>query len=209
MVQQWLCDRHSYVMSGKRLADFTHWVNNQPGGEAKVFSLHGIDVNFEMKDIESLELEVDVYPPADTSASQASTSTTGTTTAVATLPPRRRYQLLNNNNDPFLPDRMNLNFHREGSTGKEMHIDKYYHGNVHEWDQNPPTPLQLALRAVKLSFIFGPVITTSWLAMISKPFRRGIWYKWISNCLATSGAAFIKYVELFWFLKLNLDSASY
>jgi hypothetical protein len=197
MVQQLLCDRLSYVLSGRRMVDFTHWVNNQPGGEAKVFSLHGVDVNFEMGEIKNMELEVDLYTPRLVTTKQ------------------RHQQLIsqsnyhNNNKDPFLPDRMNLNFHRQGdvqgqqslalpsssssATATEpQHIDKYYHGNVHEWDQNPPTPLQLALRAVKLSFVFGPVITTSWMALISKPFRRNIWYKWISNCLATSGAAFIK-----------------
>lgn len=189
MVQQWLCDRHSYVISGRRMADFASWVNSQPGGEAKVFSLHGVDVNFEIDDIKSMELEVDLY------------STT-------TSPSTKRQNPIGsqmNSNDPFLPDRMNLNFHRDGSFDTTSsspsslavapsHVDRYYRGSVHEWEQNPPTPLQLALRAVKLSFVFGPVISTSWLAVISKSFRQNIWYKWISNCLATSGAAFIKYV---------------
>jgi hypothetical protein len=78
-VQKSLCDRFEYVLKGKRMADFHTWVQEQ-GGEPKVFSMHGIDVNFEMDDIENMELDINIVPVA------------------AKLRP----------SDPFLPDRLNL-----------------------------------------------------------------------------------------------------
>jgi aarF domain-containing kinase len=161
--------------------------------------MHGVDVNFEMDELSNMELEIEVYP---LTASQNGGSSTS-------LIPRRNRQY-----DPFLPDRMNLNIGHEIVTPSTAMIESskevahvvnnnnrnsqaalahFYRGSVHDWDSTPPTALQLALRAVKLSIVFAPVITTSWLAVLSSKFRRGVWYKWISNCLASGGAAFIKY----------------
>jgi predicted unusual protein kinase regulating ubiquinone biosynthesis (AarF/ABC1/UbiB family) len=172
-----LCDRHEYVVAGHRQSDFTDWVRGQ-GGEAKIFSMHGVDVNFEIDDLRNVELSIELYPAE--------------TGIVANKQRQHR-------NDPFLPDRMNLNHHRvvdvvtvNDGVSTEQPVT-FYKGVVHDWDEKAPTSLQLALRAVKLTFIFAPVVTTSWLAMISQTFRRGVWYKWIADCLATSGAAFIKY----------------
>lgn len=80
-VQQGLCDRLDYVLKGKRMSDFHSWVQEQ-GGEPKVFSMHGIDVNFEMDELENMELDINIVP-------------------IAT---KLKHQ------DPFLPDRLNLGF---------------------------------------------------------------------------------------------------
>jgi hypothetical protein len=77
-VQKSLCDRLEYVMKGKRMWDFHEWVKEQ-GGEANIFSMHGIDVNFEMDEVQNMDLELNISP----------------------LSKQKR-------NDPFLPDRMNL-----------------------------------------------------------------------------------------------------
>lgn len=174
------------------MSDFSEWVRSQ-GGESKIFSMHGVvDVNFNMDELHNIELAVEVYPSAEATTAVASSST-----ALV-----RKQQQHERGGDPFLPDRMNLNQYRvvvdvADNTSSDGVVDQktaaFYNGDVHDWDEKPPTNLQLALRALKLSLVFAPVATTSWLAMISPKFRRGVWYKWVANCLATSGAAFIKY----------------
>ncbi|KAG7365044.1 2-octaprenylphenol hydroxylase [Nitzschia inconspicua] len=175
-IRQLLCDRHSYVLNGHRLSDFADWVQSQ-GGETKIFSMHGVDVNFHVDELHAMELAVEVYP------------------------------LHEKTKDPFLPDRMNLNipvtFSEAEATALEVptksknnnhtSVAHFYKGAAHDWDDRQPTALQLTLRAMKLSIIFAPVLTTSWLAVLSSKFRREVWYKWVANCLASGGAAFIKY----------------
>jgi ABC1 atypical kinase-like domain len=208
-ISQLLCDRHQYVMDGHRSSDFAEWVRGRGEDGANVFSMHGVDVNFEIDELHNMELAVEIHPPnpheAVASASEVAVH-------------NNNYN--NNNNkqqrkDPFLPDRMNLNHYRPTletgvaaitATGREGKVSTvndgrrpkaattvFYGGPVHDWDETPPTALQLALRAVRLSLNFAPVVTTSWLAVLSRRFRRDVWYRWIATCLATSGAAFIKY----------------
>ena len=59
--------------------------------------------------------------------------------------------------------------------------------------KNGPTTVQLALRFIYLMLIFSPVILTSGLAMISSIFRTHAWFWMLSNSIAVSGAAFIKW----------------
>ena len=175
-IQELLCDRHEYVMGGHRLRDFSNWISEQ-GGEAKIFSMHGVDVNFEQDEFQNMEMSVEIYPMSS--------------------------REMKSNKDPFLPDRMNLNIPvTSSSTAVAKSVEEctdcqshahYYQGKAHDWDETPPTALQLTLRAMKLSVIFAPVVTTSWLAVVSSKFRRNVWYKWVANCLANGGAAFIKY----------------
>lgn len=157
-VQNSLCERLDYVTRGNRAKDFGKWVRNQ-GGEPRIFSMHGGDVNFDAADLEKLELETDLVFHG------------------------RRAK-----DDPFLPDRMNLNFHH--ASGKSLW---YYDGDTRPLIEKPATALDLYLRALKLSFYFGPLMSTAFLATISKKYRCGIWYKWLAKCLASSGAAFIKW----------------
>jgi hypothetical protein len=76
-----LSDRLHYVRQGKRMADFHSWIREQ-GGEAKIFSMHGVDVNFEMDELQNMELDINIAP----------------------LPQRIKPS------DPFLADRLNLSF---------------------------------------------------------------------------------------------------
>lgn len=80
-VRDALSARLDYVLKGRRMSDFHSWIQQQ-GGEAKVFSMHGIDVNFEVDDIQNMELDINIVP----------------------LSTKIRA------NDPFLPDRLNLSF---------------------------------------------------------------------------------------------------
>jgi aarF domain-containing kinase len=157
-VQKSLCDRFDYVNSGRRASDFRQWIRSR-GDEPKAFPMHGVDVNFEIDEQQNLELEVDVFP----------------------LSKQKK-------DDPFLSDRMNLNFPHDFS-----HNISLYNLDTKSIEEKPATAFELYIRAVQLSFFFGPVISTAWLAMLSKKFRYGIWYKWTAQCLASSGAAFIKW----------------
>jgi hypothetical protein len=121
--------------------------------------MNAVDVNFEIDELESFELELNIYPTT-----------------------RQR------KDDPFLPDRMNLNFHHDFNQPI-----KFFKGDVSFLKDKAPTPFQLYMRAVKLSLYFGPVLSTSWIAVISKAFRNRIWYPWLGRCLGSSGAAFIKW----------------
>jgi hypothetical protein len=156
-VQKSLCDRFEYVTKGQRISDFHEWTQAQ-GGEAKIFSMHGVDVNFEMDDVQNMDLEVTIVPLSKTQKS----------------------------NDPFLPDRLNLNLPHTMDLTFNAACPK-------EADDRPPTAVQLSFRAAKLSLHFAPVLTTAGLAAVSQKFRRGVWYRWMASCLASSGAAFIKW----------------
>ncbi|KAL3919224.1 MAG: hypothetical protein SGARI_007261, partial [Bacillariaceae sp.] len=81
-IQELLCDRHEYVMDGDRMRDFSNWISEQ-GGEAKIFSMHGVDVNFEPDEFQNMEMSVEIYPMSSRD--------------------------MKSNKDPFLADRMNLN----------------------------------------------------------------------------------------------------
>lgn len=152
-----LCDRLDYVLNDKRMSDFHAWVHEQ-GGEPKVFSMHGIDVNFEMDELTNMELDISIVPIANKVKPQ----------------------------DPFLPDRLNLSF---GNSTRQM-----FHPSLKSsTDNQPPTALQLSIRAMMLSFHFAPVLSTAWLALCSSKFRCRVWYNWVAHCLAHSGAAFIKW----------------
>ena len=156
-VRSLLCDRLDYVLKGKRMSDFHSWVQEQ-GGEPKVFSMHGIDVNFEMDELTNMELDISIVPIANKVKSQ----------------------------DPFLPDRLNLNL---GNTTQPL----FYPALTSSTDNQSPTVLQLALRAIMLSIHFAPVLSTAGLALCSSKFRCRVWYNWVAHCLAHSGAAFIKW----------------
>lgn len=68
--------------------------------------------------------------------------------------------------------------------------------NDHESEsesQDKLTLWNLSLRALKLSWNFAPAICTSWLALASEKYREAYWFPTLSNCIAHSGPAFIKW----------------
>jgi len=63
----------------------------------------------------------------------------------------------------------------------------------HLMDRQAPSVVELLLRSLHLGLIFTPIISTSILALLFPSFRELFWYKWVANCLAASGPAFIKW----------------
>lgn len=70
---------------------------------------------------------------------------------------------------------------------------QYLGTSMAELDDRPPSKSDLLFRSIRLGISFGPIVCTSWLAMLSSKFRDKIWYTWIASCLASSGPAFIKW----------------
>lgn len=92
--------------------------------------------------------------------------------------------------DPFSADRMNLDLSYDDPNSPP----NCFPGNsIHLEDGNPPSLSQLLVRAVTLSLHFAPVLSTVGLAIVWKGFRERIWYRWLTNCIASSGAAWIKW----------------
>jgi ABC1 atypical kinase-like domain len=63
----------------------------------------------------------------------------------------------------------------------------------HLLDLRPPTMIELFLRSLRLGINFSPIMLTVLLAVAIPSFREGFWFKWVANCLAASGPAFIKW----------------
>eukprot|EP00611_Tribonema_gayanum_P008652 TRINITY_DN1824_c2_g1_i1.p1 TRINITY_DN1824_c2_g1~~TRINITY_DN1824_c2_g1_i1.p1 ORF type:complete len:579 (+),score=217.37 TRINITY_DN1824_c2_g1_i1:170-1906(+) len=57
----------------------------------------------------------------------------------------------------------------------------------------PATTAQLVRRAIFLAFTFMLPVLLSWLALLSTWFRDRVWYPLLVRCIASSGAAFIKW----------------
>lgn len=74
--------------------------------------------------------------------------------------------------------------------------------NDHELESESQDKLSfwnLSLRAMKLSWNFAPALCTSWLALASEKYRESYWFPTLSNCIAHSGPAFIKWGTCFFF----------
>jgi ABC1 atypical kinase-like domain len=63
----------------------------------------------------------------------------------------------------------------------------------HLIDTRPPNIMELIARSIRLGVNFTPIMATCLLAAAVPGFRDGTWYKWVANCLAASGPAFIKW----------------
>jgi aarF domain-containing kinase len=96
-----------------------------------------------------------------------------------------------NKRDPFAADRLNLDIVVLADTPPSQYVGK----QLNSIDLKPPNPLQLSLRALRLSIHFAPVMSTCGLAFVSKRFRQGVWYGWISSCLGSAGASFTKWAQ--------------
>jgi len=91
--------------------------------------------------------------------------------------------------DPFPVDRLNLDI----VTTDQSPASQFPGEPQHLIDATSPNLLQLALRAVNLGVHFAPAWSTVGLAFFVPSFRRRYWYKWLSHCIASSGAAWIKW----------------
>jgi hypothetical protein len=93
--------------------------------------------------------------------------------------------------DPFSKDRLNLDLVDDESPdcpksrfrGQQLFRNETYNPNL----------LQLTLRAIHLFILFSPLISTLGIAMMSTTFRQGTWYRLLTACIASAGAAWIKW----------------
>ena len=93
-------------------------------------------------------------------------------------------------NDPFPANRDQL--HLE-DLPFSSNFTQQFHRERQTASLKPPSVWQLAGRAVTLTWRFFPAWSTVGLAYWCPPFRRQCWYPWVTQCLAHSGAAFIKW----------------
>jgi aarF domain-containing kinase len=96
-----------------------------------------------------------------------------------------------NKNDPFAIDRLNLDLVLLPDTPPSQYKGK----QLNTINLRPPNALKLSLRALRLSIHFAPVMSTVGLAFVSKTFRQGVWYGWVSSCLGSAGASFTKWAQ--------------
>lgn len=160
-----LSRRLEHVTTGKRLKDFAKWVKER-GGEASVFSMHGVDVHQD-------------FQKSDT----ASNNTTVVTDLLHENDPEGITK------DPFPRDRLNLDLYETPTTPPSLFTGP----PMHLTDVHPPNVWELALRALRLGVHFTPVLSTLGLAVIHADFRQKVWYAWLASCIGSSGAAWIKW----------------
>lgn len=67
------------------------------------------------------------------------------------------------------------------------------HGRVEHDEVTAPSTKSIILRLIYLIWIFLPTFLTSFFAYASSAFRDIIWYRLLTNSMANSGAAFIKW----------------
>lgn len=91
--------------------------------------------------------------------------------------------------DPFADNRLNLDLVLDPSTPPA----RYQGNHIHLLDHKRPSILQLWLRAMRLGIHFAPVWSTMAVAVVSPNFRERVWYSWLANSIASSGAAWIKW----------------
>lgn len=166
------------------MRDFAKWIKEQ-GGQAKVFSMHGVETDLELL-LETTRKEGSENEDTNSQQSkQQQLQKQEQSTAMMSLNDKK----YNPSIDPFAKDRMNLQL----VSSSDAPPDRYRGKTTHISDTQPPNLLQLSLRALVLSVHFCPVLSTLGLAVVSKRFRENYWYSLISNCMAACGPAFIKW----------------
>jgi hypothetical protein len=155
-VKHILSDRLSYVKNGRRMADFHTWVRKR-GGEVTVISTHGVAVDVDMA-LTPTRMQFDNDENNHHSSSSSS------------------LQLFTTKNDPFAVNRLDLEL-------PVNNLPNLYEGKpIHLIDDLQPSLMQLCWRALQLSIKFSPVLSTTWLAVVSTKFRK-VWYKWVAVSL--------------------------
>jgi len=87
-------------------------------------------------------------------------------------------------------------FETKGDEEVKQHIIEVLSELEKQFQLPPPSLLTLCARATRLGWNFAPCIATCGLAYISSAFRTGVWYRILTNCIAKSGPAFIKWGKL-------------
>ena len=162
-VKHILIDRLKYVQNGKRMADFKNWIRKQ-GGDVAVKSFHGVEVDWE---------------PASTSENQKEDEEQRKARQYVYDENHKSLQIFTKN-DPFSADRLDLDLPANNN------LPSLYEGvPIHLTDNLEPSLLQLFWRTIQLSVKFSPVLSTTFLAVVSSKFRR-VWYKWVAASLGKS-----------------------
>jgi hypothetical protein len=152
-VKHILSDRLKYVKNGRRMADFHTWIRKR-GGDVTVLSTHGVQVDLEM-----------TFTPARKSFEYDENN-----------PHSSSLQVFTSKNDPFAVNRLDLDL-------PVNNLPNLYEGKpIHLIDELQPSLTQLFWRALQLSVKFSPVLSTTWLAVVSTKFRK-VWYKWVAVSL--------------------------
>ena len=169
-VRHILTDRLDYVQSGKRTADFRKWIQEQ-GSDVKIKSFHGVEVDWEsVKNNDKMKEE------------KQKELSTALVRQDYSYDEDKNHALVHalQRNDPFAADRLDLDlpaYHQ---------LPSLYEGvPTHVMDNSEPGLVQLCWRTVQLSLKFAPVLSTTFLAVVSSKFR-GVWYKWVAASLGTS-----------------------
>lgn len=156
-VRHILKDRLKYVRTGRRMADFHTWLRKR-GGQLQVLSTHGVDVN--------LNSNTNANPPPPTEESGQQFEYDEQKSSIQVL----------SRNDPFAVNRLDLDL-------PVNNLPNLYEGKpIHLMDDLAPSLFQLFWRSVQLSIKFSPVLSTTWLAVLSSQFRK-VWYKWLASSL--------------------------
>jgi hypothetical protein len=182
-IREILTQRLHHVSSGRRLRDVCQWIHrnhhhhNAQGGQSptSIVSIHGgsdTTTTDQMMDVQFLE---EIQHTEHNRALLA--------------------QDVVSKKTPFSKNAMHLglvtppNAPPNQYPGPPAHeVDNHHHHHYYS-----PTVLQLGLRTMKLGILFAPVMSTAGIAMVSRTFRQKVWYKWITNCIGNSGAAWIKW----------------
>ena len=171
-IQSVLLRRLEYVFSGKRGTDFAKWIHQQ-GGEATIFSMHGLESNNDNNDNNN---------PSSSSVTQNPLDFQDMTSHEGKI----------RGKDPFPMNRLNLDIVSTDQSPPSQFPTKDLQCLLDSEDSTPSI-LQLCRRAITLGINFAPAWSTVGLAYCIPSFRQKIWYKWLAKCIASSGAAWIKW----------------
>lgn len=105
-------------------------------------------------------------------------------------------------NDPFAMNRLDLDL-------PINNLPNLYEGKpIHLMDDLAPSVFQLFWRTVQLSLKFSPVLSTTWLALLSTKFRK-VWYKWVATSLGELQSSSLQIVKGFTLLTVWLSERAW
>ena len=173
-----LLQRMEHVSSGRRMRDISRWIATHPQGAA-IFSFHGGDPISDNNISDNKNPVMDLEILDELHHSEQDLQTAEVISA----------------RDPFSPNRMHLGLVSPPDAPPPAYGDGPPPHTVDDVDHanSRPHVLRLVGRAFQLGWHFAPVCATSGLALISRPFRQDVWYKWLATCMGHAGAAWIKW----------------
>lgn len=200
LVKTELIRRWRYVSSGQRERDLVRFFAVLPGGQASVVSLHGTTTTITTTVTEAMTsndapLPTTLRPFEDVNTDSALAMSEEKSSPTGRRRPLFRYKY--RKDDPFPLNRYSLDLTSTTTESEDTIITPSSAvatlQGLHLYPLPPPTRLQLAIRALQLGWNFAPVLSTWGIALVSPTFRRNYWYRWLTQCMGQSGAAWIKW----------------